>query len=787
MPETTLKRWGTNTPVPTNILPAEDAESAAPISLSSNSESFMSSDDYSDDRELLSGDDLHFNSNDIFTVVSSSEDDLIFEINEVYQEENETMLYDQANISLNEAVFKILDMWVKQNLTKTTLSLQLDLINSMLPNDNCLPKSVYKFFKYVENQVPPCSIIKHFFCRSCSIYLSSLKNCSECGENEISYFFELDFIQQIKRILESSDVSKYFKEIQASTYISDIADGTEYKRVNNGRQNYDLTLILYTDGVSLSKSSKTYCWPLMFIIAELPPEIRNNYIITAGLWFDTDLKPPMNLFLQPFCLKIIKCFDDGIQWIDPVTENHIKSTIRVPLIIADAPARAQILNMLNFNGRFGCNMCEIETKQCESITGKRRIRIYPYKKRSVLRKGSVMETQGQQVDESLDLVHIKGVKGCSIISCLPLLDLGTCVIPEYMHSVLLGVVKQFLNIWLCKRGPWKIKKHVGKIDRFLKKIKPLNTFARKPRSILEYRSYKATEFYNWLMFYSIPTLKNVLPAVYLQHWHLLVISLFNLLKKRIKSDDITLSNNLLHIFVKQIKSLYGEREMTYNVHQLLHLCLSVERWGPLWATSAFSFESHNGFLAKIVHGTYNMGQEMMNNLKIVEGTNILKTKVKPKNIVSNKNEFHFDLLGKSVRYKHNADLLLSMDLDPKIAKFYSRVKVGNDTYTSTFYKTTKFNNFTVQIELKDGSFFYGAIQIFFTYSNKLYFIASMFDIDESNILSHNDTAAVVKHIIPIIEPRNFKLIQLDDVKYLSHLIRVGRYVCKNPNLFKTVL
>lgn len=58
--------------------------------------------------------------------------------------------------------------------------------------------------------------------------------------------------------------------------------------------------------------------------------------------------------------------------------------------------------------------------------------------------------------------------------------------------------------------------------------------------------------------------------------------------------------------------------------------------GPLWATSAFSFESHNGFLAKIVHGTKNMGQEMMNNLKFVEGANIIKTKVKRRNISPNK-------------------------------------------------------------------------------------------------------------------------------------------------------
>lgn len=48
-----------------------------------------------------------------------------------------------------------------------------------------------------------------------------------------------------------------------------------------------------------------------------------------------------------------------------------------------------------------------------------------------------MEAQARKL-RKLNKNQIRGVKGYSILSCVPLIDIGTCVLPEYMHSVLLG-------------------------------------------------------------------------------------------------------------------------------------------------------------------------------------------------------------------------------------------------------------------------------------------------------------------------------------------------------------
>jgi hypothetical protein len=94
--------------------------------------------------------------------------------------------------------------------------------------------------------------------------------------------------------------------------------------------------------------------------------------------------------------------------------------------------------------------------------------------------------------------NIKGIKGISIISNMSTIHMNTCVIPEYMHLILLGIVKRITINWIECKGPWCVKKFSIQLDNFLLNIKPPDTIERMPRSLAELNYYKATEFYNWL-------------------------------------------------------------------------------------------------------------------------------------------------------------------------------------------------------------------------------------------------------------------------------------------------
>lgn len=74
---------------------------------------------------------------------------------------------------------------------------------------------------------------------------------------------------------------------------------------------------------------------------------------------------------------------------------------------------------------------------------------------------------------------------------------------------------------------------------------------------------------------------------------------------------------------------YHEKYYLYNVHTLIHLPLYVRRWGPLWATSAFGFESYYGVIAHRIHETTNPGKEFVKNIKLIYGIigQILRNKI----------------------------------------------------------------------------------------------------------------------------------------------------------------
>ncbi|CAN8023326.1 unnamed protein product [Ixodes persulcatus] len=72
-----------------------------------------------------------------------------------------------------------------------------------------------------------------------------------------------------------------------------------------------------------------------------------------------------------------------------------------------------------------------------------------------------------------------------------------------------------------------------------------------------------------------------------------------------------ISETLLTQFVSQMPGLYGYTAMTFNIHQLVHLCSTVRCMGPLWANSAFRFEDGNGRLLNHVTAAKGVPQQIV--------------------------------------------------------------------------------------------------------------------------------------------------------------------------------
>jgi len=59
-----------------------------------------------------------------------------------------------------------------------------------------------------------------------------------------------------------------------------------------------------------------------------------------------------------------------------------------------------------------------------------------------------------------------------------------------------------------------------------------------------------------------------------------------------------------------VHELYGKESVSYNVHLMVHMTSSVEKWGPLWGASAFVFEDAYGKLMSMFHGTQDVPSQM---------------------------------------------------------------------------------------------------------------------------------------------------------------------------------
>ena len=52
------------------------------------------------------------------------------------------------------------------------------------------------------------------------------------------------------------------------------------------------------------------------------------------------------------------------------------------------------------------------------------------------------------------------------------------------------------------------------------------------------------------------------------------------------------AHELLCYFVKKFSQLYGKCNLSYNVHNLIHIVNDVKKFGPLDSFSAFKFENY---------------------------------------------------------------------------------------------------------------------------------------------------------------------------------------------------
>jgi len=534
-----------------------------------------------------------------------------FEYEHFIPDGDKPIRHDSA-ITKGQAVVLLMSFILRHKLTGVAVDDLLDLLAVLAP-DVCLPTSKFLLTKGLFDKTSCVQV--HLYCPFCNAYIGrysyteTFEKCHTCEFaitreaciKDGNFYLYMPIEQQLKVLLNKLPLLRKTVFNDQNNLTSILSGSVLQNHVANAEiTDDDITLIWNCDGAPVFSSSKKSIWPLQACINELPATSKDNLLL-IGLWFGKE-KPWSYTYLKPFVDELKHLGTHGMQYVN-ADNDTVSCKVFSLCCSSDSCARPMLRETTQFNGRYGCDWCLNEGQTIKRGDGVSRVYV-PSHVMPELRDSESF------VKDSLDasVEHpVRGVKGVSPLLFLPLFNIVTGFVPDYLHCVLLGVVRTFSGLWFDSSNhskPWYVGQlGVSKISRQLVSLRPPSDVSRLPRSLSERRFWKGSEWRSFLLYYSVLVLRGILPAKYLNHWFLLVFSIHILLQESVSKADVLLSEKVLLDFATSVSALYGIEHCTFNVHQLLHLPAAVLNWGPLWAFSCFRFEGNIGQILSLVKGS----------------------------------------------------------------------------------------------------------------------------------------------------------------------------------------
>lgn len=427
---------------------------------------------------------------------------------------------------------------------------------------------------------------------------------------------------------------------------NDTTCGRDYlNAVEAGKINRDDVLIQFSlDGAQLYRDKESDCWIFVYIIHNLPPELRykKNFVIPAGFIPGPEKMKDGDSFIYPVLYHISALQNEGLRIWDASTQMHIPRSIPLVFVTADSPAMAMISGMVGHSGKFGCRL------YC-GLPGRHRERdghYYP-----VMLKPEAYNVAGCDHNDVLltDLrQHQQDVSTRYNNNIMKLLraenptqfkdrrlETGLCKqtifsglhsslgIPnsfplDIMHLINLNDPDLLLGLWrgTIKVYPpdnqelWTWRVLVGDVWQAHGKTVALATpfipssFGRAPRNPAEKinSGYKAWEFQIYLIGLGPALLRHILPRDYWLNYCKYVSGIRLLQQRTLSPADLQRGHKLLYEFTQEFEELYYQRRadrihfVRQSIHLLNHLASETVRIGPLSCYSQWTIETAIGNL-----------------------------------------------------------------------------------------------------------------------------------------------------------------------------------------------
>lgn len=373
------------------------------------------------------------------------------------------------------------------------------------------------------------------------------------------------------------------------------------------KENDTVEIDFFTDGLSLSDSSKVKMWPIMGSFVDQPtihPFVTGCY---AG---NADPADP-NDFLREFVAEVKELKENGIL----VTKDKIKKKFRFRIFIGDAPACSLVTGTMSHASYFGCPKCD---QVCCSDGHKLYYQFFSGELRtdeSFLQRKDILHHRPEFQDKRLLLEDIMGMVSQFVIEAMHAID----------HGVTKRIVKAVLsNNIACSNIS---KSEVSALNsRFLSFRKHVpSEFVRKPRSFNELSGYKAAEFRQMLL-YTLPVLlKNIVSPVLLKQILKLHVAVRLMSDPYKYIDNIDAARVLINEFVDEYDATIGKQNFTFYTHCLLHIPDCVEKYGSMYSWSAYKYENENRIIGRLLRRPHGHIQQFFNRIEELRYANELES------------------------------------------------------------------------------------------------------------------------------------------------------------------
>ena len=418
------------------------------------------------------------------------------------------------------------------------------------------------------------------------------------------------------------DLSEDWRFRDCSGQMSDVYDGkiwSEYQQYGGKpflADPYTYGIMMNIDWFRPYKHWKNYSIGAIYVVfLNLPRHVRfkrENILLVGLLPGPSEPTHDINSYLKPLVAELGALWEGVNMNVCQSGSNQVLVRCALLCVSCDIPAGRKACGFQSHSGKRGCSRC---TKVFGGTFGNIDYSGFDHSKwqtrsvahhRDVIKKLRKCKTVSEQM-------QLESRNGChdSILLDLPYFESWRMLVVDPMHTLFLGTSKTVLkSIWMDKGI---ITNHDFEVIQ--KRIDACTVppdIGRIPYKILSgFSSFTADQFKNWVVYYSVLSLRDILSGEHLECWRHFVLACRILTQYQLTDEQISLADTHLLEFCKEMERLYTGDVITPNMHLQCHLKECILDYGPLHGFWCFSFERYNGLLGDLPNNNQSIEVQVM--------------------------------------------------------------------------------------------------------------------------------------------------------------------------------